>query len=473
MRTLRFVIGIATLVVVSLGLAKIVHILLRGPDADRFRLHILLKDARGVREGTRVVYRGMNVGEVSSLSLDTIDPRIRLALELDLTVVRSLSTSALVWVVRPHFDGLAGEASGLDTLIKENYVRLHDRPGGAPLRPGDELVGLERPPTQLSEEEIPPPAAGDLLATVLLPEKHGLAPGIPVLYRGVSVGEVRGVRLSPRGAAVVATFRVDRVWRHAVQTGSRFWVARPILHGSLLTGITVDDLASLLAPALVFDSPSVEGSPASDGTVFEGWPDPPEKSPEWRIDAVEPILEEVALGPGRTLTPEVEIHYNAVDSDFLSADDDIEAHGEGVAFMGAERRLLVITTRSTCDASFFTSGGLFDRVSIEDERIRVVFADGRIWPARRRWIDEEQDLAVLEIQKPPGAPLPPLPQPTLYLDFTQESLDISPAEENEGKTLLRGEDRIVGLRGHVKLEPSERTVVSLSLVPDDLRPSAQ
>jgi hypothetical protein len=477
-RSLRFLVGLAVLALVAFGAWRGIAVLGRGPDPTRLRVWVLFKDVQGLQPGSRIVHRGMSVGEVSALQLDAAAGRVRVQIAVDSEAAALLTTTAQVWIVRPRFTGLARELTGLDTLIKESYLRLRARPRGEPLHAGEELLGLEGPPFDLAEEDLDDPMLGDLMATVVLPDAHGLRSGSAVLHRGIDCGEVRSVRLAAAGGGVVVRFRVRRAQRELVCERSRIWVARPILQGNLITGITVDSLGSVLAPALEFDTPADEaGEALADGASIVGLAAPAQPSSGW--DGRQVKVDAGAAQPGArgtrplVLSPWVEVRYRALEKDILGSDDELSASGEGVLFRDGKGELCALAARSACDADFALTGSFLDPLRVADERIRVVLQDGRVWPARRVWTaPEARDLVLLQVQVPAEAQALALPPATSYLDFDQQSELADPGPERKQQTLLKTGERAAGVLGQATKEATKRVTASFALLPAELRPGS-
>ncbi|MFQ5503524.1 MAG: MlaD family protein [Planctomycetota bacterium] len=472
-RLFRMLVGAVTLVLVVFGFIRLLDVLGSDASAEQFGVFALFKDAQGLQPGSLVRHRGMTVGSVAALKLDQGTGRVRVQLLLERQDSGLAQTTTQIWIVRPRFSGIAWELSGLDTLIKESYLRLRLRPGGKKLSEGSELFGLESPPADLREEELEDPEPGDLLATVVLPERFGLGPGNPVLYRGTRAGEVRRVRLAEDGKGVLVSIRVQRSYRSTVLEQSRFWASRPILRGNLITGVTIDDLGSILRSAIVYDSfRASEREPAADGAVFIGLAEPPTDAEDWEGEKVG-RRETAVDSRGRSrLEPWVEIRYRAVEKDTFG-DDDVQALGQGVLYRSREGRLFALAARSACDGSYFIESHWYDAVHIANERIRVVLADSRVWPARRIWVaPSDQDLALLELYDPQGSEELPLPPWREYLDFDRGESPGKQAPLAEGRSsrLLKSSERAFGFFAGGRAGLDKPVLAAFRLVPERLRP---
>jgi len=468
-----------TLLILGYGAWSLFRVLQAGPDQDRRVYTILLKDAAGLRRGAALRFRGMEVGEVKALRLDLESERVRVQVSVPSTLGDLFRSTTQCWVVKPRFGGLAGKLSGLDTLIKDGYLRIRMRPGGSSLAPGGEIFGLEAPPEDLAEGELEDAHRGDLLARVLLPDAHGLSVGSPVYLRGVEVGEVRRLRLSEKGQGVLVSIRVGRAYRKTVREKSRFWVARPTVHGSLLTGITADKLGSLLQPAISYDQGEGESGPATDGAFFQGLVLPSSVREDWpgKLGNVA----ELESGPQergrdlRKISPRVEIRYTALEKDTIS-DDVIKTEGKGLLFRRGDR-FYVLAARSACDGNFIESGGFWDSLEIADEKIRVHLEDGRVWPARRVWIaPEDLDLLLLECSPPEKVGRVTLPAWRSYLDFSSaEERDPDPSGQAglELGRILESKGRSFGVWGMAKAGSGHANrLAAFSLLPQVLRPES-
>ena len=477
-RFLRFGFGAAILAGVIWALVVIIGILNRGPAAEQIRVAIIFKDVQGLQVGSRCVHRGKTVGEVMGLEIEASARRVRAILSLEEGARDLVTTTSQFWIVRPRFGGLQNELTGLDTLIKESYVRLRVPAGGELLRGNEELLGLERPPEDLAYEELDDPSTGDLLATVVLPDGHGLHPGSAVRYRGQDVGECRRISLSDDGLGVLIRFRVRRPFREFCRERSRIWVARPILQGSLLTGMTIDSLSSLLGAALAFDTPIKDaGAALADDAVVVGLAAPPRDGDGWSGERVAQGAR--AVGPSRldsrprTLSPWVRVSYRAVEVDSLSSDDQLAYEGDGVLFRNARDELVVVTRRSVCDATFLIEGSWYDSVRITKERIRIQLEDGRVWPASRIWTDsEDRDLALLRVQTPANSSPDPLPLASTYLDFNEPGDAPVPSDAALGKLLLDA-GKAHGLVGCKRYAPATLSRSAFALVPVGERPKSE
>jgi len=129
-RMARVVLGLAVLAALAFGLHRLFLFLGRDPQAGRFEFHLLFQDVQGLRRGSRLVCRGMTLGEVADLSLDPGAGLVRVLCRVDREARELVRTTTRAWVVRPRLALDRRGVSGLDTLVKESYLRLLPPAGG-------------------------------------------------------------------------------------------------------------------------------------------------------------------------------------------------------------------------------------------------------------------------------------------------------------------------------------------------------
>lgn len=105
--------------------------------------------------------------------------------------------------------------------------------------------------------------------TVTFDDGGGLRVGqTPLLYRGVRIGEVSGVKLSEDEKHAVVRIRLQKQAAEIAREGSRFWIVRPRASWGSLTGLST----VLTGPELAV----IPGKPdAARRTEFAGLENPP------------------------------------------------------------------------------------------------------------------------------------------------------------------------------------------------------
>ncbi|MBL8731360.1 MAG: MCE family protein [Planctomycetes bacterium] len=400
MHRLRYLIGVLTLAAAIVAAVWFVRILRNLDDRPGLALRVEFKDARGLRDGADVRFRGVTVGTVRSVSISGDGDKAVAQLLLDPAGAAHACVNSQFWIVTPRFGGLTGGASGLDTLVRDSYIAFQTpAERGSPLAPASLLNGSERPPAEA--ESLEDLGHGDLLMTLLVPENHGLKPGAAVIFRGMQTGDVRKVQLAPAGTHVELTVRITRAFRQTVTEQTQFWVARPSVSGALFSGFTLTDASAIVSPYVSYYTEPGRGGPVQDGyrTAAQA------QRPQVEVAGV-PANALVQPKAVPHTTPDdvvlVRITYDAVERDTFSPDDPVHRQGTGTLFLDRSGRAVVVTARSLVDGSYTehdTFGGAPD---IADEKLEVLLPDGLVRRAGRVWVDPQgADLAALVIEDAP------------------------------------------------------------------------
>lgn len=243
----------------------------RSVQQERGRLiEISFREGHGLRPGNELKHLGIAIGRVESIGLNgdasSIDVGVRLNPQGE-TVARR---GARFWIVRPQVD-LAG-VRGLETVIGEKQLAVEPGTTNAPA--ASRFVGLESPPLPDAAVE------GGLEIVFQATKADGLAPGVPVFYRGIRVGSIQTTELAGDGSAIEARAVVRPEFRPLVRENARFWNASGVSVEAGLTSfrVQVGPVESWLRGRVEFAVPEQPGSEARNGARF-ALADRPE--PEW------------------------------------------------------------------------------------------------------------------------------------------------------------------------------------------------
>jgi paraquat-inducible protein B len=135
--------------------------------------------------------------------------------------------------------------------------------------------------------------------SVTFHDGSALRPGqTPLRYRGVQVGEVSRVKLSPDEKTVVVRIRLQKSAAGIAREGSQFWIVRPRLSWGNFTG-----LGTVLSGPEVHVVPGKRDAPAK--SEFAGLDNPPA--------ATEGGLRIVLRGERPKMRPDAPVYYRGVE----------------------------------------------------------------------------------------------------------------------------------------------------------------
>jgi len=218
---------------------------------------IEFRDGGGLKPGqTPIKYRGVQIGEVTRVDLSDDQSSVLVRARLQRSAASLAREGAIFWIVRPQVGW--GQVTGLNTVISGPEIQVVEGKGG----PVKRFTGLERAPVGMGEPGL----------HLVLKSDHpvSLRQNSPVYYRGVEVGLVQEIQLSPDARAADIHILVFQRYAALVRTGSAFWnVSGLNFKAGLFKGVEVDleSLRALIAGGIEFASP--EGAPrAKPDTVF-------------------------------------------------------------------------------------------------------------------------------------------------------------------------------------------------------------
>jgi len=229
----------------------------RGPTVT-----ISFETGDGLEAGkTKIKYRDIEVGKVSSVTLADDLSHVIVTAELHKGGSHYLTDNSRFWVTRARVSG--GQVTGIGTIFGGAYIGFEPSTEGERRR---DFVGLEAAPVLTIEK----PGRRFTLRSRGL---GSIDAGAPVTYRSITVGQVLSHELDPSGEFVTVSVFVDAPHDDRVRENTRFWNASGLDVTMDATGVRVDtpSLVSMLIGGVAFDAPETsEPVPAAkQGSVFE------------------------------------------------------------------------------------------------------------------------------------------------------------------------------------------------------------
>ncbi|MHC6223982.1 PqiB family protein [Pseudomonas sp. X10] len=242
----------------------------------RFRLHenqeaanrtgtsisIRVERADGLKPGTPIRFKGLDVGKVESVDLTDDLQAVLLKARITEVPERIARVGTQFWVVKPALGIVRTE--NLETLVTGQYLEV--QPASKSQGPQYSFNALPRAP-DFSERE-----AG-LPLTLSAARRGSIKPGVPVTYREVTVGKVTGYELGQTADRVLIHILIEPRYASLVRGGSRFWNSSGFgFDFGLFKGATVrtESLETLIEGGIAFATPDGEkmGNPARPQQTF-------------------------------------------------------------------------------------------------------------------------------------------------------------------------------------------------------------
>jgi paraquat-inducible protein B len=232
---------------------------------------VRFSDGAGLKEGeTPVSHLGVPIGKVTGVNLSDDKKQVLVSIELLKSQESFARQGAVYWTVRPQIS--VENVSGLSTVLSGPYIEATPGAGAR----ATVFDGLQKAPIDYG------PGVNFVLHT---PHIDHLSSDAQVYYRGIEVGMIKDVQLSPDSSGVDVNIFIRQRFSALVQTDSRFWVIKAAdITGGLFSGVQfkLGSLQSLVSGGIQFATPDSDGGViAKDGTSFPLYDDVKKDWLEW------------------------------------------------------------------------------------------------------------------------------------------------------------------------------------------------
>ena len=229
-------------------------------------ISVSFSDATGIiPTETTLKFREVNVGRVEAVrftpDLDRVVVDIRVAPEM----AHHIGSDARFWVVRPQVT--TSGISRLDIVLTGTFIEGDWTADPAGPRP-EVFRGLDRPPLIRRGDR-------GTWITLSAPDTAGLNDGAPVLFRGLPVGRMENLRLSPRDETVLIDAFIEAPHDARLTTATAFWNVSGFSVSLGMDGLVLDvnSVATLLQGGVTFATFASGGAPVAPGYTFSLHPD--------------------------------------------------------------------------------------------------------------------------------------------------------------------------------------------------------
>ena len=228
---------------------------------NAFYVRVQFNDPKGLSIGSKVQYKGINVGEVDAITLNKKNPdSVWLTLELDSLLKPVLGKKSRFWIKTAKI-GLA-KTENIDALLSGSYLAVKPVKGKSVRF----FTGLEQPPLIESADK-------GFSVKLSAARLSSVKTGDPVYYRQVKVGKVIGYELADTADQILIYLSIHKRFKSLIRENSKFWHASGIdmninLFGS--SSIRTESLQAILEGGIAFATPDNEhmGRRLPSGSFF-------------------------------------------------------------------------------------------------------------------------------------------------------------------------------------------------------------
>ena len=193
---------------------------------------------------TTVMYKGIAIGKVTDLNIDTKTKTVIATVEVDNDAMPYIGKKSLFWLVSPKVS-LAG-ITGLETIVSGVYISVDPIQG----EPGKKFIALQEAPSLLDN-------VSGLHLTLKAEQLGSIDKGSPIYYKQLQVGEVNKYQLADDKRSINVNILIYESYKQLVNHNTRFWNASGVTLTGGLSGFKVhaDSLVSLISGGIAFDTP--------------------------------------------------------------------------------------------------------------------------------------------------------------------------------------------------------------------------
>ncbi|PIE73295.1 MAG: hypothetical protein CSA20_04230 [Deltaproteobacteria bacterium] len=245
---------------------------------DTITISVRLPASKGIKVGSSLRYKGIDVGRVQRLELSDDLNIVEATLRVEAKTEPLFRSKTKIWV-----SGVTVGLDGIENLGSALFGPFLDMlPGGGE---------IQHSFTAATE----PPLVTVRGLEIILETSHlgSIEVGSPIYYRQVQVGLVTGYQLSPSFQTVSIKAMIDDQYRPIIRQNTKFWnVSGARLEGGIFSGLTIatESLKSIISGGIALATPDEEqtSEPVQSGHHFTLYDKADPQWLDWSPDVIEP-----------------------------------------------------------------------------------------------------------------------------------------------------------------------------------------
>lgn len=215
-----------------------------------------------VPDKTRVLYRGVQIGMVSDISISKDGKKVVCEVELTKSGEKFAVSGTKFYLITPKVG--INQISGLDTLISGSYIVTE------PNFENSEKENVFEGYTNYNETSDS--AAVENMVTYYLETEHAesVSSGDSIYFRGIEVGKIGEANLSTDSRSVILTALIQKKYIKLIRTNTVFWKKEGIKADLGLFGsdIKINALDTIMKGGVELATPNRAGPIANLQTKF-------------------------------------------------------------------------------------------------------------------------------------------------------------------------------------------------------------
>jgi paraquat-inducible protein B len=224
-------------------------------DDNKLSIYISMKDSQGIKEGAKVVYRGIEIGHVESIELkqDAISLHVKIIDQYD----HFINKQSLFWVEK--FKLSLNGVENASALISP-YIAIKP---GIDAEFSSKFKMLDSAPAVSYAKE-------GLRVVVKSDRKSSLDVNSPLLYKQMQIGVIEDYYLSENSNHINMVVFIDPCYTYLIREDSQFYNASAIGFDISLSGIKVqtETVESMVSGALVVATPPNAKEKVDNMSIF-------------------------------------------------------------------------------------------------------------------------------------------------------------------------------------------------------------